>query len=106
MPPKRRFADDPPTFLFVRSSRYNPEDWPSLLQNSSGLDHVRSGTEIMEKTVVIPVASLFLFAAASVLAAGQTTSSTSAVTGTTKNWPKGTPASVGLDEETLKNLDA
>src|ERR1700723_244744 len=55
---------------------------------------------------VILVASLFLFAAASLLAAGQTTSSTSAVTGTTKNWPKGTPASVGLDEEMLKNLDA
>ena len=62
----------------------------------------------MKKTVewAILVASLFLFAAASLLAAGQTTLSTSAVTGTTKNWPKGTPASVGLDEETLKNLDA
>jgi len=54
----------------------------------------------------ILVASLFLFAAASLLAAGQTTLSTSAVTGITTNWPRGTPASVGLDEETLKNLDA
>jgi CubicO group peptidase (beta-lactamase class C family) len=62
----------------------------------------------MKRTVewAILAASLFLFAAASLLAVGQTTSSTSAVTGTTKNWPKATPASVGLDEETLKNLDA
>jgi CubicO group peptidase (beta-lactamase class C family) len=62
----------------------------------------------MKKTVgwTILVASLSLFVAASLLAAGQTTSSTSAVTGTKKNWPKGTPASVGLDEETLKDLDA
>jgi hypothetical protein len=62
----------------------------------------------MKKTVewVIPVASLFLFAAASLLAAGQTTSSTSDVTWPTKNWRKGTPASVGLDEETLNNLGA
>jgi hypothetical protein len=62
----------------------------------------------MKKTVecTFLVASLFLFAAASLLAAGQTTSSTSAMTGITKNWPKGTPSSVGLDEETLKNLDA
>ena len=62
----------------------------------------------MKKTVewVILVASLFLFAAASLLADGQTTSSTSTISGTTKNWPKGTPANVGLDEEMLKNLDA
>src|SRR3984885_9366001 len=62
----------------------------------------------MKKTVgwSFLVSSLSLFVAASLLAAGQTTSSTSAVTETKKNWPKGTPASVGLDEETLKNLDA
>ena len=62
----------------------------------------------MKKTVewIILVASLFLFAAASLLAVGQTTSSNSAVTEATKNWSKGTPASVGLDEEMLKNLDA
>jgi CubicO group peptidase (beta-lactamase class C family) len=60
----------------------------------------------MEKTAkrVALLASLFLFTTASLLAAGQTASFTSA--GTTKNWPKGTPASVGLDEETLKKLDA
>jgi CubicO group peptidase (beta-lactamase class C family) len=60
----------------------------------------------MKKTFegVILLASLFLFTAASLLAAGQTASSTSA--GTTKDWPKATPANVGLDEEPLKNLDA
>jgi len=54
---------------------------------------------------VILVVSLFLFTAASLLAAGQAAPPTSAVTWPTKNWPKGTPASVGLDEETLKNFD-
>jgi len=62
----------------------------------------------MKKTCdcVVPVGSLFLLAAATLLAAGQTASLTSAVTWPTKNWPKGTPVSVGLDEETLKDLDA
>src|ERR1700733_497406 len=42
-------------------------DLASLLQNSAGPAHARSGAENMEKTVgwVILVASLFLFAAAS-----------------------------------------
>ncbi len=62
----------------------------------------------MNKTVerLVFVPSLVLFAAASLLAAGQTGSPTSAVTWPTKGWPKGTPASVGLDEKTLKDLDA
>ena len=62
----------------------------------------------MKKTVgwFILSGALFLLAAASLLAAGQAASPTSAVIWPTKNWPKGTPARVGLDEETLKNLDA
>ncbi|MGA7755769.1 MAG: serine hydrolase [Candidatus Sulfotelmatobacter sp.] len=62
----------------------------------------------MNKTVerLVFVPSLVLFAAASLLSAGQTGSPTSAVTWPTKGWPKGTPASVGLDEKTLKELDA
>jgi CubicO group peptidase (beta-lactamase class C family) len=62
----------------------------------------------MKKTVgwFILSGALFLLAAASLLAVGQAASPTSAVIWPTKNWPKGTPARVGLDEETLKNLDA
>jgi CubicO group peptidase (beta-lactamase class C family) len=51
---------------------------------------------------IVPVVFLFLFAPASLVAGKQASS----VTGPTKTWPKGTPASVGLDQETLKNLDA
>jgi hypothetical protein len=62
----------------------------------------------MKKTVgwFILSGALFLLAAASLLAVGQAASPASAVIWPTKNWPKGTPAKVGLDEETLKNLDA
>jgi CubicO group peptidase (beta-lactamase class C family) len=92
-----------------RWSRYNPADSASLPNWVSGwLGSRPLWSEIMKKTCgcVVLVASLFLLAAASLLAAGQATSPTSAITWPTKNWPKGTPASVGLDEETLKNLDA
>jgi hypothetical protein len=51
---------------------------------------------------IVPVVFLFLFAAPNLVAARQISS----VTEPTKNWPKGTPAGVGLDQETLKNLDA
>ena len=62
----------------------------------------------MKKTVVwiSLVGSLFLYSTACSLAAGQATSPTSTVTWPTKAWPTGAPASVGLDEETLKNFDA
>jgi CubicO group peptidase (beta-lactamase class C family) len=62
----------------------------------------------MKKTVgwFILSGALFLLAAVSLLAVGQAASPTSAVIWPMKNWPKGTPAEVGLDEETLKNLDA
>jgi CubicO group peptidase (beta-lactamase class C family) len=62
----------------------------------------------MKKTVgrFILSGALFLLAGASLLAVGQAASPTSVVIWPTKNWPKGTPARVGLDEETLKNLDA
>lgn len=61
----------------------------------------------MKKTFawVLLVVSLFLFATASSVA-GQAALPASAVTWPTKNWPKGTPASVGVDEEILKNFDA
>jgi len=52
------------------------------------------------------VGALFLYSTARSLAAAQAASPTSTVTWPTKVWPKGTPASLGLDEETLKNLDA
>jgi CubicO group peptidase (beta-lactamase class C family) len=62
----------------------------------------------MKKTVawIVLVSGLFLYSAACSIAAGQFASPASAVTWPTKAWPKGTPASVGLDEETLKSFDA
>ena len=62
----------------------------------------------MKKTVgwFIFSGALFLLEAASLLAVGQAASPTSALIWPTKNWSKGRPARVGLDEETLKNLDA
>jgi CubicO group peptidase (beta-lactamase class C family) len=60
----------------------------------------------MKKTWIIFVGPLFLFLATCSLAAGQAASRTSTVTWPTKSWPTGTPASVGLDEEILKNFDA
>jgi CubicO group peptidase (beta-lactamase class C family) len=62
----------------------------------------------MKRTVVWVslVGALFLYSTARSLAAGQAASPTSTVTWPTKAWPKGAPASVGLDEETLKNFDA
>ena len=62
----------------------------------------------MKKTLVwiSLVGALFLYSIACSLAAGQAGSPTSAVTWPTKAWPKGTPASVGLDEEILNNFDA
>jgi CubicO group peptidase (beta-lactamase class C family) len=62
----------------------------------------------MKKTVVWAslVGALFLYSTACSLAAGQAASPTSTVTWPTKDWPKGTPASAGLDEKTLKDFDA
>jgi CubicO group peptidase (beta-lactamase class C family) len=62
----------------------------------------------MKKTVawVVLVGSLFLFSAACPIVAGQTASPSSTVSWPTKGWPKGTPASVGLDENALKSFDA
>ena len=55
----------------------------------------------MTKTAlrVILVGSTFLFSASCSLAAGQAASPTPTVTWPTKDWPKGAPASVGLDEQ-------
>jgi CubicO group peptidase (beta-lactamase class C family) len=55
---------------------------------------------------VIVVGAVFLFSAACSLAAWQGASSAATVTWPTKAWPKGTPASVGLNEDVLKNFDA
>jgi CubicO group peptidase (beta-lactamase class C family) len=65
-------------------------------------------TEIMKKTAAraIIVGSMVLFSAMPLLADGPGASPSPTVTWPTKAWPKGTPASVGLDEETLKNFDA
>ena len=83
-------------------------DLASLLQNSAGPAHARSGAENMEKTVgwVILVASLFLFCSRK-LARGRANNLIHFWRNRDdEKLPKGTPASVGLDEETLKNLDA
>jgi CubicO group peptidase (beta-lactamase class C family) len=56
--------------------------------------------------LVILVGALFLFPTARTPAAPQAASPTSTVFWPTKDWPKGTPASVGLDEEILKSFDA
>ena len=55
---------------------------------------------------VIVVGAVFLFSAACSLAVWQGASSAATVTWPTKAWPKGTPASVGLNEDVLKNFDA
>ena len=62
----------------------------------------------MKKTAtwIIFFGALFLFAPACSLAGGQAASPRSTVIWPAKAWPKGTPGSVGLDEETLKNFDA
>jgi CubicO group peptidase (beta-lactamase class C family) len=69
------------------------------------------GAEIMKKSsLLIVVGIIILFSAAPFAAAGQSASpsstSSSTVNWPTKAWPKATPASVGLDEEILKNFDA
>jgi len=51
-------------------------------------------------------ASLVLFPIVVFLAAKLRAAATPAVTWPTKGWPKGTPASVGLDEKTLTSFDA
>jgi CubicO group peptidase (beta-lactamase class C family) len=62
----------------------------------------------MKKAVVwvILVGSIASFLAVGLLATGQAALPTPTINWPTKAWPKGTPASVGLDEETLKNFDA
>jgi hypothetical protein len=52
------------------------------------------------------VGSLFLFSAVGAFAVVQAASPTPIMTWPTTGWSKGTPASVGLDEESLKNFDA
>jgi hypothetical protein len=54
----------------------------------------------------IVVGSIVLFSAVRLLTAGPGASPSSTVTWPTKGWPSGTPATVGLDEEVLKNFDA
>jgi CubicO group peptidase (beta-lactamase class C family) len=94
--------------LFTRWSGYNPGDSTSLLEISTWPGSRLLWSDIVKKTFgwVFLVVSLFLFAATSSVAAGQAALSTSAAIWPTKNWPKGTPASVGVDEEILKNFDA
>ena len=62
----------------------------------------------MQKTAlrVVAVGLTFLFSATCLVAAGPGASPSSTVPWPTKGWPIGTLASVGLDEEILKNLDA
>jgi len=55
---------------------------------------------------IFSVGCLASLSAVSLPAAGQAASPASAPTFPTKAWPQGTPASVGLDEEVLKALDA
>src|ERR1700680_4147093 len=64
--------------------------------------------EIMKNTAVraIVVGSTFLFSAACSLAAEQAASPAPTAIGPTKSWPKGTPASVGVDEKALADFDA
>jgi Beta-lactamase len=64
--------------------------------------------EIMKNTAVraIVVGSTFLFSAACSLAAGQAASPAPTAIWPTKSWPKGTPASVGVDEKVLADFDA
>src|SRR5579862_7939197 len=54
---------------------------------------------------IFSVGCLASLSAVSLPAAGQAASPASAPTFSTKAWPQGTPASVGLDEEVLKALD-
>jgi CubicO group peptidase (beta-lactamase class C family) len=54
---------------------------------------------------VVLVGPLFLFAAASSIVAEQAASPKPSVTWPTKAWQKGTPVSVGLDENALNNFD-
>src|SRR5215467_1834568 len=99
-----RGADDSTSSLCLHAGHARiPGIRPACLRFRAGSARVRSGAEIVKKALGRVI---LVFAAASLLAAGQAAPPTSALTWPTKNWPKGTPASVGLDEETLKKFDA
>src|SRR5215831_403316 len=99
-----RVADDSTSSLCLHAGHARiPGIRPACLRFRAGSARVRSGAEIVKKALGRVI---LVFAAASLLAAGQAAPPTSALTWPTKNWPKGTPASVGLDEETLKKFDA
>jgi CubicO group peptidase (beta-lactamase class C family) len=55
---------------------------------------------------IVVISSIFLLFAGSSAATGQVAPAQSPVASPTKGWPQGVPASVGLDEETLKKFDA
>ena len=70
--------------------------------------HPFLGEMMIGKTAarVTLVGSIVSFLAVGLLAAGQAASSAPTITWPTKGWPKGTPASVGLDEKSLTDFDA
>src|SRR5215831_5237815 len=82
-----RVADDSTSSLCLHAGHARiPGIRPACLRFRAGSARVRSGAEIVKKTLgrVILVVSLFLFAAASLLAAGQADPPTSALTWPTK----------------------